>query len=60
VKKSGRTTSIQPATTVRPGTFAGGLPRHGTPAGNVHGPIKSGYADGKKHRAALRDTLNDK
>lgn len=53
MKKSGRTAGLPPAKTVRPGAYGGGLPRHGTPASNVHGPSKSGYGDGKQHRESL-------
>jgi hypothetical protein len=60
MRKMGRTTSTQRAETIRPSKFNNGEDKMGTRASNVHGPIKSGYADGKQHRAALRDTRNDK
>jgi hypothetical protein len=46
--------------TVQESKYPCGLPRHGTDLAKVSGPDKSEYRDGEKHRAALRDTRNDK
>jgi len=43
--------------TIQPGKYAGGQDRMGTDTSNIHTTARmQGYADGKTHRAGLRDS----